>query len=331
MWFHVGFLGVIGAFILYLLTESAFRDWINQSFTILGFYSSYFPSKRKILFNFLRGLLMGTKQKFPTLQEPRIILYSLIFYNTIVIWGIVFLKGLKNQVSEREKLFFLYSSTVLFGYLQVLHAYEIFRLQSSSSLGIGLLIFSLDNLSTKFKQWKVVVFYVPIICLVIYLSNTLVFARTSGVRNPWNKDLVFGNQLKEPENIEVLRGKFYDDRTRNYYQTLAKTINAYSCQFEYLVNFTYNSDVPLLSETFKTVQRCPFYDEKLSNAIFRDEQDKIAQLLAKEKAILVAHNTAQIPQNYQIIRELTVPPNIWFIHSITYVAVPSRLSSRCQF
>ncbi|MFM6080607.1 MAG: glycosyltransferase family 39 protein, partial [Dolichospermum sp.] len=38
--FHVGILSVIGAFLLYVIIESAFADWINQSFVIGKFYKT---------------------------------------------------------------------------------------------------------------------------------------------------------------------------------------------------------------------------------------------------------------------------------------------------
>lgn len=263
--------------------------------------------------------------------DTRLFLYSLIFYNTLIIWVTVFLKGLRRKVSEREKLFFLFSSVTLFGYLQAFHLYNLFRLQNSSSLGIGLLIFSLENLSTRFKQWKTVVFSVPVICLIIYLSNTLVFTVTSSTLLPWNKDLLLSNRLKEPENIEVLQGKLYDTTARIYYQTLAKTLSDYSCQLDYLVNLTRNTDASSISESFKMVQRSPFYVEEISNIIFQDEQEKIAQLLKREKAILVAQKSEQIPKNYQVVLKLTAPQTIIvpLEGAIIYVAVPSKLLSRC--
>jgi hypothetical protein len=320
--FHVGILGVIGAFLLYVIRESAFGDWINQSFVIGKFYRG-FLHPRNIL-NFLKGII------FPFAgQDGRLLLYSLVFFNALIIFIRTSLlrkiKELQEQVQERDNLLFLFSSVILFGYLQSLHIYEVFRLQSSSSLGFGLLIFSLCKLSNRFEKWERLVLSVPFICLFFYLMQTLVFRPTSSVYNPWNRHLphlLVSHQLKQPENIEMLQNKLYDEKTRIYYQTLAKTMSSYDCKLDYLVNFTMNSYIPLLSKSFKRVQRSPFYNESISNIIFQDEKEKITHLFIQEKALLIAAEIKQIPENYQVILEVEKPE--------TYIAVPKVISSSCQ-
>jgi hypothetical protein len=324
--FHVGMVSVIGVFLLYLVKESALEDWINQSFTIGIAYKSWVTPKR-IYHEFIRGIL------FP--RDKRLLLYSLVFFNALLlICKTVFPKGLgklkkiQQQFSERDKLLFLFSSVTLFGYLQSLHIYELFRLQSSSSLGLGLLIFSLHNLSNRFKRWKKVVFTVPVICVFIYLSSTLIFKGHSSVYYPWNRELLLSHQLKEPENIEMLQGKLYNEETRIYFQTITKTINDYSCQLEYLVNFTTNSYVPLLSKSFKKVQKSPFYSATFSGIIFQDEQPKITQLLTQRKAIVIAAKIKEIPDNYQVVLKIKTPKNIRFVDRIIYVAVPKIVAAK---
>lgn len=125
-------------------------------------------------------------------------------------------------------------------------------------------------------------------------------------------------------------GKLYDEETRIYYQTLAQTINSYNCQLEYVVNFTTDSYVPQLSKSFKRVQRSPFYSEGISQAIFQDEQEKISQLLTQGKAILIAAQIQQIPENYMVVLELKKPKRIVHLdNKIKYVAVPKSVSSIC--
>ena len=316
--FHVGMLGVIGAFLLYVIRESAFVDWINQSFVIGKFYRG-FLHPRNIL-NFLKVII------FPFARDVRILLYSLVFFNALIIFTRISLlrkiKELQEQVQERDNLLFLFSSVILFGYLQSLHIYEVFRLQSSSSLGFGLLIFSLCKLSNRFEKWERLVLSVPFICLFFYLMKTLVVYKNFSVYSPWNRHLLVSHELKQPENIEMLQNKLYDEKTRIYYQTLAKTMSSYDCKLGYLVNFTTNSYIPLLSKSFKRVQRSPFYNESMSNIIFQDEKEKITHLFIQEKALLIAAEIKQIPENYQVILEVEKPE--------TYIAVPKVISSSCQ-
>ena len=322
--FHAGMIGVIGVFFLYLVKESALEDWINQSLKI-GIVYKHYLGLRTISIHFIGGIVFPSGKRF--------LLYSLVFFNALLTCTTVFLKGLgklkkiQQQFSERDKLLFLFGSVTLFGYLQSLHIYEVFRLQSSSSLGLGLLIFPLDNLSNRFKRWKKVVFIVPVICVFIYLSSTLIFKQTSSVSFPWHQNLLFSHQLTEPENIEMLKGKLYDEETRIFYQTITKTINDYNCQLEYLVNFTMNSYVPRLSKSFKRVQRSPFYRKEMSEVIFQDEQQKISQLLTQEKAIVTAIMRRQIPENYQVILKLQTPKTIPYVHRTIYVAVPKLVAS----
>ncbi len=297
--FHVGMVGIVGTFLLYIFRESAFEDWINQSFVIKEFYKGFLTPK--VLLNFLRSITL------PFTSDGRLSLYSLVFFNALVIFSrIGFLVGskkikeFKEQVRDLDNALFLFSSVTLFGYLQSLHIYEIFRLQSSSSLGFGLLIFSLCKLSKRFEQWQRIALVVPFVSLFLYLFQTLLFHQTSSVYNPWNSALLVTHELKQPENIEMLRNKMYDEKTRIYYQTLAKTISSYDCKLEYLVNFTKNSYVPLLSKSFERVQRSPFYDGSLSNIVFKDEQDKISQLFIQGKAILITPEITGIPENYRL-------------------------------
>jgi hypothetical protein len=324
--FHAGMIGVIGVFLLYLVKVSALEDWINQSFTVVIFYKHWMTPK-----SIYGGFI--TRIVFP--PDKRHLLYSLIFFNTLLTCTTVFLRGcgklkkLQQRFSERDKLLFLFSSVTLFGYLQALHMYNLYRLQSSSSLGLGLLIFSLDTFSKRFERWQRLVFSVPIICVFIYLSSTLVFKATPSVRFPWRQNLLFSNQLKEPENIEMLQGKLYDEETRIFYQTLTKTISDYNCQLDYLVNFTTDSYVPRLSKSFKRVQRSPFYHRGLSELIFQDEQEKISQLLTQGKAILIADELPEIPENYQVIMEFKNPGTIPFVGKQYLVAVPKLISSSC--
>ena len=328
--FHTGIISVIGIFLVYLLLEGAFNDWIAQSFTVIKVFSTAYGSAREVIYRFLSGIFLG---KTNGIVDIRSILYSLIFFNALIFWIRILYKIIRKQITEQEKLLFLFSSVVLLGYYNSLHLYQIFRLQSSSSLGFGLLILSLYDVSTRFGKWKKFVFIIPVVCLFIYLSQTFVFIKTTSVYSPWNKDLLLSDKLKEPENIDFLQGKLYDEKTRNYYQTLAKTMNKYSSQLEYYVNLSSDSYISVYSQLpIKSVQRLPHYIDAVSNCIFQDEQKKIAELLKKKKAILVTSEFQfnKIPENYEVVLEINIPiPQIWTGKKI-YIAVPEKLHSQHQ-
>ena len=106
------------------------------------------------------------------------------------------------------------SAVTFFGYLNCVHIYNVFRLQSASSLGFGLLIFSLNYFSQKFKKLKIFIFNIPIISLSIYLIFTLLFTANTAIRTPWNQSLLFSNQLKAPEDVPILKDKLSNREER---------------------------------------------------------------------------------------------------------------------
>lgn len=321
--FHLGMLSVTIVFVLFIFRNSAIRDWISQTFKIMDCYTYHYGRVSKMILRFAYRLITANTYNG---RDVRSLLYLFVFFNNFVIGVIVFLKSLRNKVSERELLFFLFGSVALFGYLQSLHIYEVFRLQNSASLGIGLLVFSLYKASNLFKKWKRSAFDIPIICLIVYLTITLLFTETSSVYYPWNKNLLFSNQLRAPRDIDMLKGKLYDINRRIYYENLSQALGNYRGQLKYLVNLTGDSYIPLLSRYYKRIQKLPFYHQELSKIIFQDEQEKIVRLLTEEQAILVTENPDQIPKNYRVVLSLKTP-EIPFISGITYVAVP-RNSSR---
>ena len=320
--FHLGMLSVGVVFVLFLFKNYAMRDWIIQTFKIMHYYVYTFGGASQIESRFANCVINGTTATGPDIRG---LVYSLAFFNNLLIGAIVFLKFLRNKVSKRGLLFFLFGSIALFGYLQSLHVYEVFRLQNSSSLGIGLLVFSLYETSRLFKKLEKPVFYLPIIYLIACLTSTSLFTKTASVYNPWDKNLLFSNQLGAPEGVDMLRWKLYDINKRTYYQYLFNVLGNYSGQLKYLVNLTMDSYIPLLSKCYKRIQKAPFYNGRLSTIIFQNEQEEIIRLLAEKQAILVAASPNQIPENYRVVLTLKTP-EIPYVAKMTYVAIPRDFS-----
>jgi len=331
--FHLGLVGVIGIFLLYLLKESALNDWKLQSFKISEIYVNIFPIY-KILRSFTESIIFNS---FINHFDGRFLLYSLIFFNNIIICMIICLK-IKNKkinLNQTDIILFLFSSLSLFGYLQSIHLYEIFRLQSSSSLGIGLLILGIHKTLFLFNRQKRVVFVIAIIYLFIYLSTTLFF--NNSIYYPWNQDLLLSNkinQFRSPEGIVMLEGKLYSPNRRIYYESIAKILNNYSCELKYVVNLTIDSYIPLISPHYQRVQRSPFYFPELLQTIYQDELEKIDQLLTMETAILFTYEPEQIPANYHVVLNIVlqdvVSRTIQQSRNKVYIAVPRKISECVQ-
>ena len=313
--FHAGLAGVLGIFILYLVLSSAFYDWYAQSFTLLGIYGKEFGG-RELLSGFLRGVFLAHGYPF---RDGRQMLYSIIFFNALLIWLIVAWSLVRNKESERRNmLIFLFASITLFGYLQSFHIYEVFRLQNASSLGIGLLLYSLDYCVAPFKRWKTAAFAVPVSCLVLYLGSHFLFIHTSSVYFPWDKKQLFGHGLREPRNIPILKGKLYDSSTINYYESLTAEINQYQGRLDYLVNYSNNSFVPLLSPAVKRVQRSPFYSKEFEQVLFNGESESVGRLLRDGRAILTAGKPELVPPDYAVVLTLENPD--------LYLAIPAGIA-----
>ncbi len=321
--FHLGMLSVAAIFMLFLFRDSAVRDWANQSFKIGSFYISSSRALLKMTLKFAYGLISASPAG--RAQDVRAWLYTFAFFNNLVIGRRIFLRSRGGRPSEKELLLFFFVSVAFFGYFQSFHIYEVLRLQNAASLGIGLLVLSLYNDANLSKKWKRWTFDIPVSCVVVSLTLTLLFTKTSSVYFPWNKNLLFSGQLAAPKDIDMLKGKLYDSNIRTYYQNLYQVLGHYRGQLEYLVNLTRNSYIPLLSSYYKRVQRSPFYDRRLSESILQDELREISRLLAQGQAILFADNTDQIPKNYRVVAALK-NLEIEYVSKMTYIAVPGDLS-----
>jgi len=322
--FHIALIAVLAIFFLYLFQIDALHDWVAQSVTLLRFYAPHLGGEFWIFTTLFKGIFLAQSGVG---TDERTLLYSLLFFNALVIFGMLLRKAHRQQITETGKIMFLLSAVTLFGYLQSLHIYEVFRLQSAASLGFGLLVFSIDRFSTRWGNSRSVIFSIIMTFLVTSLGLSVLFSKTTSVYIPWHRSYFLSKAFGEPEQVDILRHALYDEQTRLFYQTLDATLRPYVGKIEYVVNFTKNSTFLMLAKSFKKVQRAPFYSSQMSELIFRDEQLKTSELLAHGEAVLLAEKQDQIPKNYRIIQTLHVPASIpWMENPSVYVAVPSSMA-----
>jgi hypothetical protein len=323
--FHLGVVMVFAPFMIFIAIQSAINDWINQNFKVYVFFNIYFDFYETVRF-FLYRLLAPL---YRPRVDARLFVYSLVFLSALYISVKLFFKGLKKNVEENERLLFLYGSVTLFGYLQAFHIYEIFRLQSASALGIGLLILMYNNLTVGLKKWRFAVFLPPVFLLMSILSSSLLFTITSSVYYPWDKTLLFSDELNEPEGIGVLRYKLYDSVHRLHYWQIAEILEKYRCRLSYLVNYSHDSYIPYISDHYKRIQRIPSYNyeysEKSTEMLIPDEREKVGRVLSNEQAILFAAHIEQVPSNYHVVRKIKSLESYKWVTPVTYVAVPRTM------
>lgn len=326
--FNLSVAAIFIAFYLYLIRVDALKDWYLQSVTILNFYGERFGNTFHLLKRLIESIIKGLLE----VQSARLMIYSLIFLNCIVLCIKLVLNNFRIKKPKNTKPIsqnlFLFSFISLLGYLQSIHIYEIFRLQSASSLGIGLTVFSLDRITNIFGKWKKLFSVILIMFLIILLRKDVVFTGNPSVYFPWNQNQLISGELQEPQKFRFLQGKLYDFNTITYYENLKNEIERYGDQLDYLVNYTPNSYILFLSDKFYNTQKSPFYDQKLSSLIFSEEESKISELFRQEKTILISSDPQKIPTNYCSTHSDLM--NIPFFRIPLYVAVPKAIAKDCK-
>ncbi|MFN7319375.1 MULTISPECIES: glycosyltransferase family 39 protein [unclassified Microcystis] len=329
--FHLGVMAIFAIFFVYLYHTSSLQDWYLQSFTILSFYEDSSGGVKNLIFGFLQAMFISPILTF----DIRTIIYLLNFCNSIfwiqAILAKVFRKNL--PVTDREKVIFLLASISLFGYAQALYKLSVFRLQNSSSIGLGLLTLSGFEITSKLLKWQRYIILGIICAMSVYLSGTLGGLKFSSVYYNWPKDL-FSGRLQQPENIDIFQGKLFNTRVKSYYESLVKEIDSYKSSVPYIINLTRDSYILYLSNNFEKVQSSPFYVRELNDMILPDEQQKIDNLIAREDAIYITHlrkieDFRSIPSNYCIVYQAQKPREVPFMRKYISLVVPRKIAKEC--
>lgn len=332
--FHLGVMAIFAIFFVYLYHTSSLQDWYLQNFTILNLYEDSSGGVKNLIFGFLKKMFISPILTF----DIRGIIYILNLCNSIfwiqAILAKVFRKNL--PVTNREKVIFLLASISLFGYAQALYKLSVFRLQNSSSIGLGLLTLSGFEMTSKLLKWQRYIILGIICAMSVYLSGTLGGLKFSSVYYNWPKYL-FSGRLQQPENIDIFQGKLFNTRVKSYYESLVKEIDSYKSSVPYIINLTRDSYILYLSNNFRKVQSSPFYDiydRRLNDMILLDEQQKIDNLIARENAIYIAHlrkieDFRSIPSNYCIVYQAQKPREVGFMPKDIFLVVPRKIAKEC--
>jgi hypothetical protein len=321
--FHAGLLGLLALFFLYLLQAGAVHDWVAQSITLLSLFTEHLGKGVLIFTQLFKGIFFAQSA---TGCDARTLLYSILFFNALGIIGILLLKFLRGQMAERDRIMFLLSVVTIFGYVQSLHIYEIFRLQSAASLGFGLLIVSIDRFTARWENSRSILFSILITFLLTTLGLSMLFTKTSSVYSPWLRHYFVSKELGAPEHVEEFRHALYDKQTRSFYDGIVAALHPYVGKLPYFVNLTKVSTVPPMVVGFKKVQRAPFYAKELSELIFPDEQKLIPELIVRGEALVITETLEEVPKSYAVVSTLPIPHSIpWMEHPSLYVAVPTAM------
>jgi hypothetical protein len=329
LWFHTGFGLVFGIFLIYLLKVSALHDWYLQNFKILSMYQNYFGGNQRVIKRFLRAITSFS------IKELRMFFYTINFWISLY-WVLRSIIGVLNKkgfsLKNEHKIVFLFAGISVFGYLQSLHIYEIFRLQNSSSIGLGLIVYSVLKITSKLPKF---VYYINLIFLVAILINlSVTFLGRSSIYYPWNYKALLTNQLQQPDRVPMFAGKLFNSETRNYYDSLVKAIEPYQSKVKYIVNLSYDSYFLYLSDAFQKVQVAPYYSPELAEKILPGEKERIERIIHAEDAVYFARSRSPViaDDRYCIIAEIDQPKNIPFMFDKNYkvyIFAPKKFADKC--
>jgi hypothetical protein len=326
--FVVGLILPLAIFAIYLIITSSAHEWSFQTFQLFSvrFFSIEFhsqdtsPIKYPIFLyvlgkNIIRGLIFG---------DLRIKLYSLAFFNNLAILTIVLMRFKQDKTKPEDTSLLLFCLVSIFGYLTALHDYQIFRLQSSTALGIGILIYSLDRLSQRLanRRARLMAILIPCSCLTISLISNFQFVPQSSYFEPWHLQPILSGTLREPKNVPILQGKLYPAQRAKYYEEISQVLDKYADRLKFVVNLTEDSFIPFLSTKYQRVQVAPFFALSTVESFRVSEQNRYQPVLSKGQAILFGYdgykfeqfygtNTigsiTEIPANYQIVKSIENP------------------------
>ena len=304
LFFNLGLSIPLLIFFGYLILNSSTSDWYEQTFLVFARPSySLIELAKKIIVN-LWGTNLGLK------------IYSFIFVNNLVILSLKICSLQKSENNFRKDSSITLAALIsIFGYIQSLHIYEIFRLQTISALGIGILLYTLSKLAKLFKpQLRILLLMIPIIYLIISLSLKFQFVLTSSVPRPVRLELLLTNRLREPQNIEILKNKLFSEEKARLYEDISHTLSLYSCQIDYLVNLTRNSLIPYLSKDYERLKLAPWSVQGQSQHFKESEKQRYEKALENGQALLIAYTGStrspfweprtKIPENYKIVSSI---------------------------
>jgi hypothetical protein len=339
--FTLGLILPLAIFLLYLINTASVQSWSFQTFQLFSvrFFSIEFQSQDTALMkyplfiyvlgkNIVRGLLFG---------DLRLKLYSLAFFNNLVILVVTLVKFKRRKfVDRQDSSLLLFCLVSTFGYLTALHDYQIFRLQSSAALSIGILIYSLSRLAQLGSNPRVrlLLLFVPCSFVVINLVSNFQFVPQSSYFEPWNLNSILAGDLREPK-VGILQGKLYKEQRASYYEEISQILDKYADRLKILVNLTEDSFIPSISNKYKRVQVAPFFALSTAASFRAAEQARYTPSLNNGQAILFGYDgykfeqfygnnasgsTTEIPDNYQILKSIANPDG----NGKLIVAIPKK-------
>ena len=295
VFFSLGLLVPIVLFLGFLAYNGALGDFLIQNKAIFNSFSrtSGFSSYLERLVYFINKLIRCEAAKFR--QSCRFFLFTINFFwslSTVLYFANITL--IKNRrISRREIYIISVCLVTLFGYLNSVHLYNIFRLVNGSSLGFVIIPFTLLKIPNRVKRKIKILILLPIVTIYFILAHT--FPGTGSIES-LRLD-VFSGKVLATQELNIFQGKLLSKPYLNFYNEIYQEISKIESSY-YVINYTRDPVLTLIRD-FPTIQFSSFYLPKLENLYPRNLQ-MIEQAINSKNAVIFSTEDLQIPE-YQVV------------------------------
>ncbi|MEH2259723.1 ArnT family glycosyltransferase [Nostoc sp.] len=327
LFFSLGLIFPLLLFFLFLFSNSILDDfWIQNKIVAESWTFGVTIS------NFLPKLLISLITFGKKTRDSRIIFFTIIFFwNLAALFYFLRKLFLKKDITQEEALVMACSLVTLFGYLNALHIYDLFRLINGSSLGIGVILYTVGQTSRRIGRKIKIIILLPFISLCFIWANSLIFfpSATSSIYFPWKLDTLMGKGVS-PTDISIFRGKILSQKYYEFYQEIFQIISKFD-QSYYIVNYSQDV-VAMLINDLPRVQISSVYISSDVEQAYPEEANKIQQIINTKKAVIISDNDfsdkdLHIPGYKVVFSKSWVSADVAWAHVMPltiYISVPEE-------
>lgn len=297
--FTLGFLAPILGFVIYLGAHGALYDLYVQNRVIADAWSRGITLRNALPSLVEHILLFKTWPQRDTRSLCFLLVFLVCLGTSLRLASRIFEKH--PECSKRESHLTLFCLTALFGYLNSLHLYQIFRLVNGSSIGIGVTVFVISHWAKRIAIPRRALSTLAAVVVIIW-TKSLLFQATSSVYLPWRIESVRGEGIVSCP-LSIFEGKRVSKEYCGFYTHLAKLLSRYDGSFA-LVNYTWDPLLGALTDIPK-VQISPFFlgppfHLPFEKYKYRQEEALIERFISAHRAIIFTTKEMQRP-GYRVI------------------------------
>jgi hypothetical protein len=205
----------------------------------------------------------------------------------------------------------------IFGYLNSIHVYETARLVNGAALGVGICTLVSHHFFIKSPRPLKYIFISLVAGLVLFLSSTLFFVRTTSAYYPWRTDILLHSGVTN-QTIGIFKGKILTKEFNDFYQEAYDAIAPFKGKCA-IINYTPDC-VALIMNDLPRVQISPMHFSWL------EDMTKQARLIDECKAVVLSYKPLDFP-GYKTIFKKQWPDEIpWLGGGYLFIYAPKQYS-----